>query len=147
MEKIAVDIDEVLCGTSCGQIIRDADLCLNSLRQYYELEVVTARNPRRIEETLGWIALKFPNTFSGVHFNRNYNGERVTKADVCLDIGAKYLIDDLPEHCNTAAEVGVTPLLFGRKTSDTLHTDVIRKENWMSILQYFLSIRTIDTAG
>lgn len=137
MEKIAVDIDEVLCATSCQNIVIDADICLESLRQHYELEIVTARNPKRVAETVGWVALNFPDVFSGVHFNRDYKGEKLTKADVCLDIGATYLIDDLPEHCNLAAEKGITPVLFGSKKSDKLHTDVIRKENWMSILQYF----------
>lgn len=150
MEIIAVDIDEVLCPSSGDKLFTDVEFCLGALKQHFNLEVVTARNPRRIAETAGWLAMRLPGVFSSVHFNRAYNGRNVTKADVCLDIGAKYLIDDLPEHCNIAAEAGIVPVLLNPKLSSEIHPDVIHVPDWPSALEYFStekSIKSIDLIG
>lgn len=136
MEIIAVDVDDVLA-VNDNTLIEKADFYLSVLSERFRLEVVTARNPRRVEETLGWLAINLPDVFSGVHFNRAFGGaEELTKGEVCQRIGASYLIDDLEEHCLTAAEVGVKAFLFGsypQKEHESIHP----VQGWADIIDYF----------
>lgn len=140
METIAVDIDEVLCPSSKDHLFDGAASCLDALKEDYNLEIITARNPRRIAETVGWLAMQLPDVFSGVHFTRRYRDEpvAVTKARICQDIGAGYLIDDLPEHVNIAAEAGIVPILFSRESPDDIHPNVIHVSDWEMIFDFFL---------
>lgn len=87
---------------------------LQKLKEKYELVIVTARDKRAVELTHQSLEEHYPNIFSDVHFTPLWgNGEKVTKAKICTEIGASYLIDDNFDHCNVAVESGVNAILFG----------------------------------
>lgn len=136
METIAVDIDNVLAPDGCRELYPDTAPSLYQLRERFNLEVVTARNPRRVAETMGWLALDLAGVFSGVHFIRAYKGETVTKADVCREIGADYLIDDLLEHCQSVASIGATALLFGSYPQIYI-PNIHPVQGWGEVIDYF----------
>lgn len=119
----------------------EADEVLFSLKKEYELVVVTARPSYLIPATHKWLDEFYRGIFSETHFVPIWEpGNKLTKADICKQIGADYLIDDLVRHCNVAAEGGVTALLFGnynRSKSEHTHPDVVPVKDWKSVGEYF----------
>ncbi len=114
---------------------------LKKLKQDYELVIITSRKGVYLDQTHQWLDKHFKSVFSGIHFSRLKEGApELTKASICKDIGASYLIDDNPGHCNLAAETGVQALLFGfygwNKNAE-LHPGVKRVRDWPQVLEYF----------
>ncbi len=121
--------------------IADADVVLKKLSKKYKLVIITARHQYSIEATHEWIAKHYKGIFDETHFVPIWEpGNTITKADICRQIGADYLIDDLPHHCNLAAEVGIKALLFGNyawSAEQIVHPDVMRVANWKEVGAYF----------
>ena len=64
----------------------------------------------------------------------------MTKAEICAEIGADYLVDDQPKHCLAAAKAGIKTILFGdyKWNRDTkLMPNMVRAKNWQEVLEYF----------
>lgn len=122
-------------------LIDGAQAALRQLADYYNLTIVTARRQTSIEATYNWLEQHFEDVFTEVHFVPIWQpGNTVTKADICNQIAADYLIDDLGKHCNVAAQAGVTALLFGDynwNRGDELDPSVIRVRDWASVTRYF----------
>jgi 5'(3')-deoxyribonucleotidase len=115
---------------------------IQKLKLAYDLEVITSRSLDYQEDTIQWIKEHIPGLFLNVHFVDLWSegSKRATKAKICQEIGAGYLIDDNAEHCNLAAEVGVKALLFGEfgwNTHQPLHPEVSRVADWQAVLEYF----------
>jgi 5'(3')-deoxyribonucleotidase len=114
---------------------------LKKLKTKYDLYIVTARRKHITETTKDWVEKHFPDTFKGIHFVPIWTpGNKVTKADICSQIGASYLVDDLPRHCNIAAEGGIKAILFGDNgwsRDEAILDGVTRCKNWSQLLQYF----------
>ncbi|MBI4033538.1 hypothetical protein HY379_00905 [Candidatus Saccharibacteria bacterium] len=123
------------------QRMHDAAVVLGDLSLKRDLVIVTARPYGLVETTRQWLDQNFPNVFSGYNFVPIWTpGNKITKADICKQIGADYLVDDLARHCNVAAEVGVQALLFGDypwNQDDDLHPSVVRIKNWPEVGKYF----------
>jgi len=122
-------------------LINEADAAIKSLSERYRLFVVTARPKYNIEPTRQWIDRHFSGAFDGIHFVPIWEiNNQVTKADICRQIGADYLIDDLARHCNVAAEAGIKALLFGDYTwnrNEPVTLSVVRVKDWKEVLRYF----------
>lgn len=119
----------------------EAEFALRSLKKTRELVIVTARARRITETTLEWVERHFQGLFSEVHFVPIWEpGNTVTKADICRQIGADYLVDDLLKHCNVAAEAGIQPVWFNRikwKQDGQPHPNVVQVENWRQVAEFF----------
>ena len=114
---------------------------LQSLNNDYALCIVTARRQMAVETTMGWLDNHFPDIFKGVYFVPIWEPDNtVTKADICQEIGADFLIDDLPRHCNLAAARGIEAILFGsyswNRDEETV-AGVTRCKDWTKVLRYF----------
>ncbi len=123
-------------------IDEDATKALQVLKKNYDLHIITSRGHDFREDTIKWISKELPNLFKGIHFVHLWDADdkKATKAMVCADIGAGYLIDDNAEHCNLAAEAGVNALLFGTfgwNIESEVHPNVKRLNNWNEVLEYF----------
>jgi uncharacterized HAD superfamily protein len=115
---------------------------LQHLKQRYRLEVVTSRGEDFRDGTVRMLQDIAKNVFSNIHFVYLWDqpDKKATKAKVCQEIGAGYLIDDSVDHCNLAAEAGIHALLFGElgwTTSGQAHPDVVRVKDWAAVLEYF----------
>jgi uncharacterized HAD superfamily protein len=114
---------------------------IGKLEEKYNFAVVTSRGDRSFEFTHLWLDKHFPEVFKEVAFVPLWSKDReVTKAEICNEIGASYLIDDNAEHCNLAQEAGVQALLFGEygwNRNAGLKKGVIRVNNWQEVLEYF----------
>lgn len=112
---------------------------LKDLSGQYDLIVITARPPEWQDATLAWMAVHFPDTFKDIHFAGNrHDPAKKTKGDMCLEAGAKYLIDDNPEHCASALDKGVTAVLYGDFGWHANSPDgIVRCRTWQDIKEFF----------
>lgn len=112
---------------------------LKQLKKHFDLMVITARAPEWEAQTHIWLERHFPGVFTGVHFAGNRKDPaRKTKGDMCLEVGAVYLIDDNPEHTLDASEKGIKVVLFG---DYGWHVDVPKEmvhcKTWQKVEVYF----------
>lgn len=121
--------------------VKGAVETIGKLEKSYNFAVVTSRGDRSFVFTHAWLEGHFPKVFKQVAFVPIWSKDKeVTKAAICKEIGAVYLIDDNAEHCNLAQEAGVQALLFGEygwNRNVELGKDVIRVRNWQEVLEYF----------
>lgn len=119
------------------KVAEQAQQALSLLAARYDLYVMSARRKQTIEVTHEWLDRHFPRTFKGVHIVPIWDSEhKVTKAEVCRQIGADYLIDDLPVHCNLAAENGIKAILFGDYSwnrNEAIMPNVTRCKTWPDV--------------
>ncbi len=130
-----------------GQYPHDetAKAVLKQLGSRYKLVITTSRRQELVKETTEWIAKYFSGIFEEIHYAGLFddfteNSHLATKAELCQQIGADYLIDDQLKHCLAAAEVGIEAVLFGDykwNQAATLPPKVIRAKTWSDVLEYF----------
>lgn len=125
----------------------DAHPVLEKLAKTYKLVIATSRKKVLAADTLEWINQYFPGIFSEIHHagiwdddTKREHAHLKTKADLVKQIGADYLIDDQPKHCQAADEAGIQTILFGdypwnRKVS--LPASVVRTHSWADVEEYF----------
>lgn len=111
------------------------------LKRDYELVIVTSREAHMVEITHEWLNTHFPATFKRVEFVALWSGSvQGSKADICAELGAQYLIDDHVGHIELAVEQGIKGLLFGHygwNHTAELPKQVVRVQNWQAVGEYF----------
>ncbi len=128
---------------SVQPIPNSAETLRNLKRNGFEMEIVTARPPEIINSTLEWVKLHYRGIFSNVHFARNpklaTNGK--TKGEICLDIGADYMIEDGPEYALDVASKGINVLLYDNpwNRNNTFLDNVKRVSSWKDIEKIVLT--------
>lgn len=112
---------------------------LQTLSNHYDMVVITARAPEWEPQTRIWLQKHYPGMFKNVHFAGNRrDASKKTKGDMCLEVGASYLIDDNPEHALDAVEKGITAILFGEYGWHVNITDdMVRCKTWKDVQKYF----------
>jgi len=87
---------------------------VGEISKFMDVVFITARSVDREEATKKWVEEHFqiPDKFVHVIGNRR-GGSVLTKGEICIKIGASWLVDDNPEHCLSAIEHGVEAILFG----------------------------------
>lgn len=123
----------------------DAYPVLKALAKDYRLVIVTSRQKQLFERTKNMAEQSFPGIFSEIYHvglwdKFDSNTHKKTKGDFCQQIGVSYLIDDQPKHCNSAAERGITCLLFGDESWNRnvpISPNVTRVADWPTVKQFF----------
>lgn len=124
----------------------DAVPVVHKLSQSYDLVIVTSRRSALMQHTAVWLEQYFGHVFKDVRhagFYDNLHDEgswRKTKADICREIGADYLVDDQLKHCIAAAEAGIESLLFGNYSwnkAESLPKGIRRVSDWAEVEAYF----------
>ena len=118
----------------------EARAALAVLASNYDLYVVTARPKELVEITHQWLEKHLPGVFKGVHFVPIWEPDNtITKADICKQLGAEYLIDDMPRHCAVVAEAGIQAILFGEYgwNKHGLTPGVTRCRDWKEVSAFF----------
>jgi 5'(3')-deoxyribonucleotidase len=114
---------------------------VQELRKHYDLGVVTVRRKINVEPTMEWLDIVFPDTFREVRFVPIWEeSDAPSKAQICQQLGASYLIDDSLKHCELAAAAGVHAVLFGNfpwNQGAVLPAGVTRCKDWAAVLEYF----------
>ncbi len=124
----------------------DAVRVLNRLKQDYKLVIVTSRMLKHQPQTEAWISQFFPNIFTSIlvcnHWKRDNISPSIKKSAACLQLGAKYLIDDLPSYIEDVVVEGISGLLFGQypwNRETTNHPLISRVTDWQAVENYFYS--------
>jgi uncharacterized HAD superfamily protein len=121
---------------------------LQRLAKKFDLVVVTSRREMLKPETDAWMERHFPGIFKELHYAGMWDDATDipkalahTKAELCREIGADYLIDDQPKHCIGAAEAGLRCILFGdyrwNKGDQKLPQGITRARHWDDVAEYF----------
>lgn len=133
------------------QHVDEALPVLKNLSETYKLVIATSRRREVSQVTKDWINEHFGGLFKEIHHAGifdDYTGHadyhnraiKATKAELCKQIGADYLIDDHPKHCLGANAVGVKAILFGNypwNRNIEIPQEIIRLQNWAEIKEYF----------
>jgi uncharacterized HAD superfamily protein len=124
---------------------KDAHNVLKVLQKKYTLIVITSRKSATKDMTATWIEKYFPGIFKEIYYAGIWDkvsdkSINETKAKLCLDLHADYLIDDQLKHCIAAKKVGVQGILFGNYAWNVLpktDSSIIRCSNWNEVLEFF----------
>ncbi len=131
-------------GVAAFSVKQESISALKQLSDHHLLYVVTARSQVLIGTTRNWLDKYFPKVFQDIHFVPIWEpNNTITKADICKKIGADYLIDDLPRHCNLVAEAGLRAILFGNyawNRYEKIVAGVTRCRDWEAVLAHFESM-------
>jgi len=120
----------------------EAITALRKLSNRFEIVVITARDSIIERVTRDWLDKHFKDLVREAHFTARFSleGKNRTKALVCLEIGAGYLIDDAPDNALEAAAQGVNVLLFGDYPWNDLKEmpeGITKVKDWQEVLEYF----------
>jgi uncharacterized HAD superfamily protein len=120
----------------------EAKAAVRKLAERYKLVVVTARDTILEEATRQWLSEHFEEFFAEAHFTAQYSleGKSRSKADVCVESGASYLVDDDLSNILKASALGVKGILFADypwSQADELPANVTRCLDWEAVLEYF----------
>ncbi len=124
-----------------------AETVLRRLKKHYKLVITTSRTKTIASITAEWLERHMPGIFEEIHHTGFYDSiedfykaHTATKAELCRQIGADYLIDDQPKHCIAAGELGIKSLLFGDypwSNEVQLNDNVVRIKDWKKVGEYF----------
>ena len=118
---------------------------LHKLAETYTLYIVTGRPDFTEQATEKWVNRHVPNIFERIVFTNffktpNSKGSLRTKADVCKELGAQWLVDDHLHHIKNVAEQDITGLLFGNlpwEQTAELIPKLIKIRDWQELDDYF----------
>jgi len=119
--------------------ISGADEVLKKLSSKYHLAIVSARFASTASETQAWIDYYFPNIFDDVILGVSdpmAEKRPQRKSELCLEMGAKTLIDDQLVHALECNALGIDAVLFGNlahNQSEKLPDGVTRVDDWMAV--------------
>lgn len=123
----------------------DAVPVIRALSNRFKLIVVTSRRKVLADHTLVWLERYFGGVLAEVHHtgifdNLQDGSHRITKLDLCRNLGVDYLVDDQLKHCFAVAEAGIETVLFGSYSwnqAAVLPPRVHRAANWQAVKGYF----------
>lgn len=112
---------------------------LGMLSKTHIIHMVTARPIRVLKVTEALLERHFPKHFEGKHFTDHYfakPGERTSKADICLKLGARAFIDDGLHNAIEVARVGIPVFLYDRPWNQgELSANITRVHSWREIVE------------
>jgi len=126
--------------------LSEAQEALGKLSIDFDLQIITARDPRFELSTKAWVKKNFEGVFSDVFLIGHPAAmeKPQTKAVLCREIGAFAMIDDSVKHVSSCAEVGVEGVLFGDypwNQVEPMPAGVTRCIDWSAVREYF-DVRT-----
>ena len=117
-----------------------AAFALTRLSEQYNLVCITARPKSLRTATEEWLKENVAELSIEIYFTNHVDVDAptVSKGEICARVGASYLIDDNVDHCVSAREHGITPILFGEYGWQyTVPEDLVRCRDWPMIIEYF----------
>ncbi len=120
-------------------LLPGAEFAVHELMKRFDVVLITARDLKWQEATKEWLQLQFGDKMPDVYFSGGHHNEgSKNKGQICVELGADWLIDDNVEHCLAAISEGVTPILFGDYGWQfTAPKELVRCGDWQTVLDYF----------
>lgn len=115
---------------------------ITRLKNRFDIEIVTARHEQFRPNTSKWLHDKIGQFFGDIHMigYAPILEKPLTKAEICLLIGAVALVDDNPTHVFEMPEVGKEGILFGNypwNRDVILPKGVTRCEDMIEVAEHF----------
>lgn len=110
---------------------------VTKLKKHNQLYIVTAR-PKYLEnKTTDWVTKHFGDAFKEIYFTGQALGnKKVTKGEICKDVGIDVLIDDHLDHCIDCVKYGVRAIVLDYSWNRTpIKYDIVRAKNWNDIVE------------
>ena len=120
-------------------LVAGAEYAIHHLLERFDVVLVTSRDVSWENATRRWIESHFQDKLPEVHFAKGRGTKsELTKGQLCKELGASWLVDDNPEHCQSAIDEGIVAILFGEYGWNQGHSDgAVRCLDWPSVLEYF----------
>ena len=121
--------------------IYGAQEAIKSLSMDYDIAFLSSRSDELEVATIAWLMDHFEFGVSHEELyligNHKTTANPVSKGEKCREIGARWLIDDNPQHCLSAIEHGTDAILFG---SYGWHIEVpdhlVKLTSWSGITEF-----------
>ncbi len=129
--------NEMIDDQSHVPLLPGASFALMELSKKFEVYLLTSRDSAWETATRKWLDDNGFENFNQLHFTNNFKGLK-TKGEICSQLGISWLVDDNPEHCQSAVKNGVQALLFGEYGWHHKSTDGLKRcKSWPEVLEYF----------
>lgn len=136
--RYADHLSDMAIDQSQVPLLTGADMAIHELSNYFRIVLITSRDVSLELATRAWFKNHFADINIDLYFTNNHRDtSALTKGQLCAKLGAKLLIDDNVEHCNSALAQGVDAVLFG---DYGWHIDKVTKaticKDWPAVLEY-----------
>jgi len=133
-------LDQMHYDQSHIPLMPGAEFAIGQLQKRYEIVLVTARDEGWEKATRIWLHQQFGAEPPRIYFSDAHLkvDDRKTKGEICKEIGAKWMIDDNPEHCQSVLDHGVKAILFGEYGwHKNVPAGTVKCKDWQAVLEYF----------
>ncbi|MFZ2494181.1 MAG: hypothetical protein WAW60_00200 [Candidatus Saccharimonadales bacterium] len=118
-------------------LLPSAEYAIKILSETYRIVLVTARDISLEGATRTWLKTHFPYADIELYFSEARKDQtKMTKGQLCKQLGARLLIDDNIQHCESAVELGIDTVLFGDYGWNRTNTSLKRCYNWQEVIEY-----------
>lgn len=119
-----------------------AEFAINELLKRFNIILITSRDSKWEKFTKDWIQDQFPSIKPELYFcDSHRDSSAKTKGQIAKSLGAAWLIDDNVDHCLSATEAEVTPILFGNYGwQQNKSSEMLNLNDWPQIIDYFNSV-------
>lgn len=133
---------EMILDQSHVAIVDGADAAIKRLKEKYDVILITARPDSWGKATRGWFKKNFGGDIE-LYFSQGYFNETgKTKGQLCKEFGAEWLIDDVPDNCQTALDEGVGAILFGEYGwHENIPDNLVQCKTWDEAVEFLLNAR------
>jgi uncharacterized HAD superfamily protein len=122
---------------------------LRILAQYFAIHIITSRSESTRDVTGSWLRKNVPaDIITDVHFTNSFGHNpkllRRSKAEVCISLGARGLIDDAAEHAKAVSTHGIAVALPDRPWNrEELPPRVVRTHSWDETVAWAIRLRHV----
>ncbi|MEK7471671.1 MAG: hypothetical protein AAB624_00290 [Patescibacteria group bacterium] len=120
-------------------LLAGAEIGVATLLEKHKTVLITSRDPGWELATIKWTKHHFGERIPELYFSRNHKDTKEkTKGELCIELGATWLIDDNVEHCLSAIKVGVGAVLFGEYGwQQNKSKELIHCKDWSAVIEFF----------
>jgi 5'(3')-deoxyribonucleotidase len=121
--------------------IPGARTSLKTLKEHYDVHIVTARPETLNKDTRNWLDKDFKDLYSDIHYCSFYSlGDKkevkLSKTDVCKQLNAFCLVDDNVWNATEFHRAGFLGILFGNYPwQSSAERDIVKASNWAEVKQ------------
>jgi uncharacterized HAD superfamily protein len=118
-------------------LVEGAKELISELSKNHEIFFITARPPSVKEKTRFFLEKHFPDVSLNIFHSGDLHGKKKTKAEICLDQGIKFLIEDHHDYALDCARKGVKVFLLEKPWNKNYedHPNIIRVNHLREILR------------
>lgn len=130
-------ISEMAVDQSYVPLLPSAQYAIDTLSDTYDIVLITSRDAQWESATRRWLKQHFPGKEIDLYFTDSHrDASKMSKGQLCQQLGAYLLIDDNVEHCESALACGVDAILFGHYGWNRANSELRRCQGWPDVLEF-----------